>query len=377
MNTRTLLAAAVAAQLSIMSLGAGAQEANESPKGNTVFYMAGGAAPIMPFGGKIEVLRAGAGSVMGEAVRDKPYSAESITESAQMLADGNRITTTNRARVYRDSAGRTRREQELDAVGVWRPNEPLSMITINDPVTNLSYFLDPHTETVRELAPFRLETNKRVQELEVRRADGATVATKLSERPSSDGGNVVVHEYAGGDEVANVTIATDGAPPFEIAFPPTRVAALRTPVFGAVAAFNGGPAGEPVTESLGEQVLEGVLAQGTRVTQTIPADAIGNERPIQIVHEEWYSPDIEAVVLRRDLDPRFGETTYRLINVDRSEPAPELFTIPLDYAVQRDSGPRAVTQALPAGAPGVAGERVERRVFLVQPDPAAEAQKND
>ena len=53
------------------------------------------------------------GSVAGGVVKDKPYSASSITESAQMLADGNRIVNRNEAKTYRDSQGRTRREQTL------------------------------------------------------------------------------------------------------------------------------------------------------------------------------------------------------------------------------------------------------------------------
>ena len=115
--------------------------------------------------------------------------------------------------------------------------------------------------------------------------------------------------------------------------PPQRVMAIRGAAIGAraIAAF---PSAEAATEDLGEQVLEGVLARGTRQTHTIAAGAIGNELPIEIVNEQWYSPDLEAIVLRRSVDPRFGETTYRLINVDRSEPSPELFVVPQDYEMQ-------------------------------------------
>ena len=372
MIRKTLVAAAVAVQFSML-LTALAQvpDPPQPPRSDTVFFIANGGAPIMPLGGTVDVLRAHAGSVMGEVVEGKPYSAESVTESTQMLADGNRITTTNRARIHRDSAGRTRREQQLDAVGVWQANEPVSMITINDPVKNISYFLDPRTETVRELTPFRLEAGRAASADDAEGAERRVRVLPLDAGAApAERANVVVHEYVGGEHIANVAIDTNaGHAPFEVALPPTGVAAIGSPMFGTVTAINGGIAGPPAIEDLGEQVLEGVLARGTRHTQTIPAGAIGNELPIEIVHEEWYSHDIEAVVLRRDFDPRFGETTYRLINVDRSEPAPELFAIPQGYAVQRDAMPRPVTRAMPA-APG---KRVERRVFLVQPDPAPEA----
>jgi hypothetical protein len=93
----------------------------------------------------------------------------------------------------------------------------------------------------------------------------------------------------------------------------------------------GHAAGEVTTDDLGEQILQGVLARGSRQTHTIPAGAIGNERPIDMVTERWYSDAIEAEVLRRTVDPRFGETTYRLVNVVLGEPSPDLFTVPESY----------------------------------------------
>lgn len=367
MKAKSIIALAVAAALA--GPFASAQEPSPGPKDDTVFYIANGAAPIMPLGGKIDVLHAGAASVLGEVVEGKPYTADSITESIQMLADGNRITTTNRARAYRDSEGRTRREQQLDSVGVWKSTEPVSIVTINDPVKNVSYFLDSRTETVRELAQFRFDTKVELSgSLELSTEGDVSVAADrviMSREPG-----VVVHEYADGEQVSAVALGpTTGAQPFELALPPTGAA--RGAAFGSIAAFKGAPTSPPVTEDLGEQVLEGVLARGTRQTRTIEPGAIGNERPIQIVHEEWYSADIEAVVLRRDFDPRFGETTYRLINVDRSEPPAELFAIPEDYVVQREPSPRTVV-AGPGPKPGVPAER---RVFVVQPDPAPPPQE--
>jgi hypothetical protein len=111
------------------------------------------------------------------------------------------------------------------------------------------------------------------------------------------------------------------------------------------------------TEDLGEQVLEGVVARGTRRTQTIPAGTFGNERPIQIVFEQWYAPDLEAVVSSRTYDPRMGETTYRLVHVTRGEQAPDLFTVPQGYTVLPEARPEFGTFR---GAAGVRVERVER-----------------
>ena len=87
------------------------------------------------------------------------------------------------------------------------------------------------------------------------------------------------------------------------------------------------------TEDLGTQTIARVSAQGTRYTRTIPAGQIGNEKPIVIVSEHWYSTDLQMVVMSKRSDPRFGETTYTLTNIQRTEPAASLFTVPADYTV--------------------------------------------
>lgn len=97
---------------------------------------------------------------------------------------------------------------------------------------------------------------------------------------------------------------------------------------------------EVATESLGTQTIEGVEAEGTRRTFTIPAGKFGNDQPIQIVSESWYSADLQTIVLSKHSDPRMGDHTYRLTNINRSEPAKTLFEVPADYTVtERSFGP--------------------------------------
>ena len=74
------------------------------------------------------------GAVRGMTVKNAPYSAEEVSESNQMLADGTRIHRENRTQVYRDNEGRTRRETP-------------DSITITDPVANVTYLLNPKTMT--------------------------------------------------------------------------------------------------------------------------------------------------------------------------------------------------------------------------------------
>jgi hypothetical protein len=88
------------------------------------------------------------------------------------------------------------------------------------------------------------------------------------------------------------------------------------------------------TEELGTQVIQGVSAQGKRVTRVIPAGQEGNEKEIDIVRETWYSPDLQVVVMSKTSDPRFGVSTYQLNSISRVEPDPALFAVPSDYTVQ-------------------------------------------
>jgi len=84
-------------------------------------------------------------------------------------------------------------------------------------------------------------------------------------------------------------------------------------------------------ESLGTQVMGGLVVEGTRTTNTIPAGQIGNAQAISIVSERWYSPDLQVVVYSKRSDPRQGDTVYQLTNISRSEPAASLFAVPADY----------------------------------------------
>jgi hypothetical protein len=85
------------------------------------------------------------------------------------------------------------------------------------------------------------------------------------------------------------------------------------------------------TNSLGTQTISGVSVTGTQTTRTIPAGAIGNDKPLQITEEQWYSPDLQMVVQSTRTDPRFGQTTYSLSNLRRTEPSASLFQVPAGF----------------------------------------------
>jgi hypothetical protein len=264
----------------------------------------------------------------GKLVKGAPYSAEAVTETVQVLGDGNRIVNKFTSTVYRDSEGRTRREQTLKGLGVLGTgNEPLQTIFINDPVAGVTYSLDSRSRIARKSAPFTFEfTRKPGPAGDGAEAEARNFEFRIAPPPGEgSGGNVIM------------TAPMSGAPA-----PGTRIAVQteQLNIAGGAGSSNyvfratGGPNANEKKEDLGKQTIEGVEAQGSRTTITIPAGEIGNERAIEIVSERWYSPELQLVVMTRHSDPRTGETTYKLTNLNRSEPAKSLFEVPTDYTIK-------------------------------------------
>lgn len=266
----------------------------------------------------------------GKVVKGAPYSAESVTETIQTLSDGNRIINRITSSVFRDGEGRTRREQSLKGLGIFgNGEEPVQTIFINDPVSGVTFTLDSKTHTALKSVPFTFEFTKKLDK------PGATV--------SAIEGQHFEFKVAQGAGAAGSVIMTSpaGAPPATVRMPHPDMDQLRTEA-GSAATYvfrtKQGPNPNEVKEQLGKQNIEGVEAEGTRTTVTIPAGEIGNERAIEIVSERWYSPELQLVVMTRHSDPRFGETTYKLTNINRSEPAKSLFEVPSDYTVKEGPG---------------------------------------
>ena len=254
-----------------------------------------------------------------KVVKGAPYTADAVTETVQTLANGTRITHKSTAQLARDSEGRTRREQTLDAVGPWSTGgETPKFIMLNDPVAGVTYHLDPKTNTAVKMPQVK----------------GAMLPPPGPE-PRFFFANLPV-EGPGGS--AGAKIGTEGAiaaavPAGEMPMPHTAVSVLRMK-----------EPGEAKSESLGQQTIEGISVTGTRTTRTIAAGAIGNDQAIDIISETWYSPELQTVVMSKHSDPQIGETTYRLTNIQQTEPPHSLFEVPANYTI-RDDKPVMLEQA--------------------------------
>jgi hypothetical protein len=239
--------------------------------------------------------------IESHAVKGAPYFAEVATESVQVLADGNRIARKTTGRVYRDSQGRIRREEDRE------PGRVRS-VSITDPIGGFAWALDPETKVAWK-TPYRA---------------AGLVAHKLTEM-SADPLEVerrrdIEKKILEAEHALRTKEAADAG-----AVPAAEIHVLRNLPY------------EQTVEKLPARQIEGVMAQGTRTTRTIPAGAIGNEQPIAIVTEQWRSPELNILVLTRTSDPRAGETTYRLAGITRGEPDASWFAVPADYTV-RETG---------------------------------------
>lgn len=209
----------------------------------------------------------------GKTVTGAPFSADFSTETTQVLPDGNRIDNKTTGSFARDGQGRTRRELTISSIGGYPADNG------RGPVRGI-VINDP----VAGVSYVLNENRKEARQSSIRR-----------------------NPFGG---------------------------AMRGP--GA----NGQPQqnqSDATTQLLGTQMIGGIAAEGTRTIRTIPAGAVGNEKPIELTIERWYSSELQTNVLIKRNDPRGGTTVFQLTNIVRSEPDASLFQVPSDYSIV--SGP--------------------------------------
>jgi hypothetical protein len=219
------------------------------------------------------------GEIVGriEVVTDAPYTATADMQNIRVLADGTRIVRKATQLVARDSKGRVRREQTMDAIGSIALNGP-KIVFIIDPVSLKQYILNTKEKTVQIV--------KRPELIAISRPEKAE-----TEKAAQSDKDAVNRQQ----ELARL--------------------------------MNGS------RQSLGEKMIEGLNVKGEIRSWTIPTGAIGNDGPIAVSVEAWYSADLHTEVIRNRIDPRFGESQYRLTNIKRAEPDPALFRIPPGYKI--------------------------------------------
>jgi hypothetical protein len=200
----------------------------------------------------------------------EPYSATQKTTMVQTLADGTKITHETTTKIARDSNGRIYRETH--ALIPANDDGEFATVTVFDPVNRVSITWNTRTKIA---TVFHIPTPEQVR--------------------------------------ANEPVA------------PTVQATAQPPVIHDPA---------PQIEKLGTQTINGVVAEGKRMTRVIPAGRQGNDQPITITLETWWSPELKLMIRQIQDDPRSGLHTTELSDIQQGEPDPALFQVPEGYTVK-------------------------------------------
>lgn len=268
----------------------------------------------LPFGpGQVAIVSTGAMvGLQDEAtvVKNEPYQAQALTEMKQTLADGSHIVQTTTATVARDSDGRTVRIQKLSTMGPWRSadasqEDGQTLTTVFDPVAkeHIDYTSDSKVAHVLAMPPLPPGA--------VAGAEGGFAVSAPVPLGNAESGLIV----SGAGQVSGV--------------------AQGFAVQARTISPQVGKGLEPKTESLGTKTIEDVPVTGTRTTSTIPAGTIGNDKDLIITRETWYSPELKLVIQSTQNDPRFGQTTYSLKDIQQGPPDEALFQVPPDYKIDK------------------------------------------
>ena len=225
----------------------------------------------------------------------KPFSADATLMSDQMLPDGSHVINQQTDAIARDTHGRTYREE------VFGPPDS------SNPAPKIIYIADPISQTTYVLGPDH-------------------VARKI---PIS----------LAGSQLSATSVSTGAPPQGDLALQRFRTAVAGGGGVVRVDASSAQPAPQTIptdsrVDQLGTQIIAGIEAEGTRTTLTIPPGQVGNEKALVIVTETWYSTDLEATVLARRTDPRFGTSSYQLTNIQQTVPPASLFQIPSSYTIE-------------------------------------------
>lgn len=288
----------------------------------------------------------------GRVVKGAPYCADAVHETVQWLPDpqggaANRIVRQQTSRLCRDGEGRTRQEVERDG---------RKRVYLRDPVAGESWVLDPATRSARRLgasvsfkdrvggghpdaAAWR-DYADRMRDWARQMADRVRSSTTppAPPAPPAPANGAVAPTAPVAPVLLHSELRTVNAG--EAAQPDVQVRVLRHDAGAGEAPLPPGlslraaglaPRGPGVTTALPAKDIDGLRVDGERTTWTIAAGHIGNEKPIVISREVWRSPELLLTVQTRDIDPRSGETGYRLSNLKRGEPDAALMKVPADY----------------------------------------------
>jgi len=263
--------------------------------GQTIITTAPPAEPKAPYHGlaTFQAPRYGPRPIVGA-----PYYGEEVSQHEQTLANGTQINETKTLRkIWRDSQGRTRIEREL-GVNPSSKSAP-AIVQITDPVAGYIYTLD----TARRVAH-----------------------------------RVVAPPPPGGPQTGN-----PDRMPIRAASRAGTAGSLTGTFTPAVRQTTDAQGHQVTIEELGTKAIDGILVEGTRRTTVYPTGSQGNDRPLKVIFESWWSADVKVIMLSMTDNPRSGVTTVKTTHLNTQEPDPELFLLPVGYTIVDETRPFNIT----------------------------------
>ena len=255
------------------------------------------------------------------------------------------VSGSSTGKFYRNSEGRIRREGKGGVGGLFGSTYSFGQgVSITSPDLSQKFLLDSQLMTAKVV-----ELTQAHKELAIAGSKLAIAGSKLltdaerSQALEKMKAELKMELKDGHTVITGSGMSIAPMPPMPPMAPLTAIAAmpaLAPSINGSFgfSVFSQNSKYETQTEELGTRDFEGVAAEGTRKITTIPAGAIGNDRPIEVVYERWFSKDLGLVVYSKNTDPRFGEQTYKMTNIMRSEPNPSLFSVPTHYKKVGENG---------------------------------------
>jgi hypothetical protein len=86
-------------------------------------------------------------------------------------------------------------------------------------------------------------------------------------------------------------------------------------------------------QDLGASTYEGEDTHGYRETTTIEPGVMGNDKPMVITREFWWSPRLAINLISTVDNPISGKQVFTVKDLSISEPDPNYFQVPADYKV--------------------------------------------
>jgi uncharacterized protein YecT (DUF1311 family) len=181
--------------------------------------------------------------------------------------------------------------------------------------------------------------------------DGTTVAQKYYTLAARDADG---HEYRETRDI--IPADSDRDPPIirtVVYDPKTSLITTCTPDQRICRQTNFDPTQHPVDEAagassdgksvltredLGTKMMDGLRVTGTRETRTFNPGAFGNDKPVVVTKEIWYSPQLQFNLSVTRLDPRNGNQKLNVVDLKLGDPGQEWFAMADGYRMVQGRG---------------------------------------